>query len=205
MPAACLPATGIDTWTIALLIAGAAMLLAMGVVAVRRSRRGIALGIVPLLLLGVVLAAPAAPAQAITVAYPGFTVGTTDIDDPSPWFESPDNVWALDQALTPEQEATLADLAEMINADDASLTIGDVQFATLVDPPQTTTQPSSSVVFAAELYYPTVTSEAVDAAVDALNDLNLSMTVTYTYDYQDDCGRPLQTVIVFTGLLAFVS
>ncbi len=73
---ACLPATGVDNWTVMILVAIAAVLMAAGIVAIKKSRGRVALAIVPLLLLGAVIAAPAAPAQAIAAKIPDTTMST---------------------------------------------------------------------------------------------------------------------------------
>src|SRR5688572_18162075 len=82
-----------------LLVVIAGVLLAAGVIAVKKSSGRVALAIAPLAILGLVVAAPAAPAQALETAIPGFSFSDTwTPNEPEfDYFQSED---ATGQALT---------------------------------------------------------------------------------------------------------
>jgi LPXTG-motif cell wall-anchored protein len=195
MPAACLPATGPEQWTVMLLLGVAAVLLAAGVVAMRTARGRVALALIPLAILGLAVSAPAQPAQAAESAFPGFTIDAT-------WYpvDGPDNDWVQDASLTPEQEATFAALQQILaNEPGATLTVA-IHLANGNPPNQQADLPDDAATFIDGL--PIVLASAVDPVRVAWDSTGIQMTVTYTVDYHDPCGKPLQTVLVYTGQLA---
>lgn len=199
MLATCLPATGIDTWIIALLAGVALVLLVAGFVALKSAKARIAvLAIAPLALLGVAATAPVSPAQALESAYEGFTIPgwTAEINE-----EDPSMSVYLSDAATPEQEATLTALEGMVTEGTAVRSaVATVQSEDLSE---TIVLDGSSWFFWEFDYEVAVFYDDFWFAVTELENPigELPLTVTFTYDYTDDCDRPLQTVIVYTGTI----
>ena len=201
LPQACLPATGSDNMTLIVVLVGlAAILLAAGVIAVTKSRGRIALLMLPVVALALVLgAAPAKPAQALETAIPGFSFSDT-------WTTQGG---ILDWTVTSE-DATGAALANMQTLEDmvvdgtatktTSLTV-----ASSPDPGDLYTfqvVPGSFDDFDFSYEIPGTGPNSLGTAIALLEDsTQLATNLTFTYDYKDSCNRPLQTVVIYSGLV----
>jgi LPXTG-motif cell wall-anchored protein len=193
MPAACLPATGIDNWTILLLVIIAAVLMAAGVVAVKKSSGRVALAIAPLILLGLVIAAPAPAAQAVESAIPDFTASED-------WtYTSPPEVFNSD-APTPEQVTLLAELEALAEAPGGTFSLS----TTLVNnfnPAQFGPLDGASVSSVTGVA--TVPADDLIALADEWGTGSVTLSVTVVFGYPDQCGKPLQTTVLYTGTIQF--
>ena len=198
IPAACLPATGSDnTLLMALMLGAAALLIVVGLVAVRSTKGRIAmLAIAPLALAGLALSAPTSSAQALEAAEPNFTASDTWNILPFPEADY------LSDDPTPAQSAFLTAIEAEVTAGTATrsttLTLTSEDGLTTVNLPLTwfANDFDGSVI---------VPDEAVGVGVLALGDKgegDLTMTLTQTYDYKTGAGCPLQTVVVYTGTVS---
>lgn len=189
----CLPVTGIDTWMIVAIAAAAVVLIVAGVVALKSTKARIAaLAIAPLAIAGIAMSGPAPAAQAAETAYPGFTIaGWTYDDGPPPLL--------LSEPATGSQQATLDALEGMVA--DGSATRSTTVTVQSQDGTQTIPMADSSWQFTNDQYVVGVDYADFIQADMALEEPygDLPVTVTHTYDYEDPCGRQLQTVIVYTG------
>jgi LPXTG-motif cell wall-anchored protein len=200
IPAACLPATGSDnTLLMALMLGAAALLIVVGVVAVRSTKGRIAmLAIAPLALAGLAISAPTSAAQAFEVAEPNFTASDTWTQLPFPASDF------LSEDPTPAQDAFLDAIETEVTAGTATrsstLTLTSPNGLHTVSLPLAWSEDDfdHSVI---------VTNETVFAGGVLLNAIeagqgfgNLTLTLTHTYDYKTSAGCPLQTVVTYTGL-----
>lgn len=182
----CLPATGPEGWVIALLVAVGVVLLVAGAVFLARSKARMAMLMVPVAALALVLAAPAQPSQAIA-PIPGFTV-------PGDWHHGSTIEFDPDDPYTPEQLAALEQLDELTSQTTFLIeVVGDGEG-------ETGTLPDSALEF--EGFLPVIDGDTFDALAGDW-EFPILMTVTFTSNYVDDCGKPAQTVIVWTGQVAF--
>ena len=201
IPTACLPATGSDNTTlIVVAVALAALLLTAGIIAVTKSKGRIALLMLPVVALALVLGgAPAKSAQAVETAYAGFTIPGWTYE---PGEDGPADDLYVSDAASAEQEVTLTALEDMNTAGTATrTTVVTVQSDDLSE---SVTLDGSSWFFLGVDFQTAVFYDDFWTGVDELEDEigNLPLTVTHTYDYKDSCGKPLQTVVVYTGTIA---
>jgi hypothetical protein len=204
LPAACLPATGSDnTLLMALLLTAAAVLIVVGLIAVRSTKGRIALlAIAPLALAGLAVSAPTSAAQAFEAAEPNFTASTTWTQQGQPGFDylSADPTVAQDTFLDAIETEVTAGTATR----STTLTLTAQNGANTVNLPLTWFENDTdhSVI---------VPDEAVGNGVSALNLLGndqgfgtLTLTLTHTYNYKTSAGCPLQTVVTYTGTVTIV-
>jgi hypothetical protein len=199
LPAACLPATGSDnTLLMALLLGAAAILIVVGLIAVRSTKGRIALlAIAPLALAGLAVSAPTSSAQAFEAAQANFTASTTWTQQGGPGFDylSADPSVAQDTFLDAIETEVTAGTATR----STTLTLTSQNGANTVNLPLTWFENDTdhSVI---------VPDEAVGAGIVALNAIavnqgfgTLTLTLTHTYDYKTSAGCPLQTLVTYTG------
>jgi len=171
-----------------------------GIGAVKSAKARIAvLAIAPLALLGVAATAPASPAQAVESAYDGFTIPGWTYE---PNEQEPTLSLYLSDPATSEQEATLTALEDGVT--EGSVIRSTVVTVQSADLSETVVLDGSSWFFWEFDYQVAVFSNAFWQGASELENPfgELPLTVTFTYDYADDCDRPLQTVIVYTGTIA---
>lgn len=199
MPAACLPATGPDQWMIFLLLGIAAMLIIGGLIAVRNAKGRIAMfALAPLALLGVAVAAPAAPAQALETAIPNFSFSDTwDIDGNVA-------VWdATSEDATGQALADMQTLEDMVVEGSATKTASLVASTSDSNVYQFQVVPGSFDDFDFSYVVPGNGANSLDTAFSLLeDDVNVSLVLTFVYTYHDQCNRPLQTTVTYTGLVS---
>lgn len=194
----CLPATGPDSWVIALLVAIGVVLVVAGAIFVARSKARVALLLVPVAALTLVLAAPAQPSQAAAAAIPSFTI-------PGGWdWNNPDQTWDSGTP-TSEQLEWLGLLDEIQENEDGVVVTTVVALVNNNDASENGTIDPSNVLIPVATGVASVDGDAVDDLIDSWDSLNIEMTVTVTFDYHDGCGKPLQTVVQWTGDLGFVA
>lgn len=199
LPDACLPATGIDNWTILLLVGVAMLLIVAGVLAVKKAKGRLAMVLAPLAILGLVVAAPASPAQALETAIPNYSFSDT-------WTVSGSVVdWdALSENATGQALIDSQTLYDMEVDGSATKTVSLVAVAN-PNPGGTYTFPGPTYPWSYDDTDFSVLLEGsgpggLNTAFTLLQDnTNVAVTLTFTYDYEDQCGKPLQTVLTYTG------
>lgn len=189
----CLPATGLDGGSIALIAVLAVAIIAVGVIALRRNKAAAAFILVPLAVLALAFGGTATSAEAVQAKIPDFTVSTV-------WTPSgPDYV---SNAPTAQQLTDLQTLEEL-STTEADFTL------TLFNAARTQGQsiPTVNASAAVGTGIAEVDAAAVDTAQDAIvpgfGDLPLEYTITF--HYLDDCGNPLTTTVVWTGTVNFLA
>lgn len=196
LPSACLPATGPDQWVIMLLVGLAALLIVGGLFAVKSAKGRIAtFAIAPLALLGVLVAAPATPAQALETAIPNFSFSDS-------WTV---NGGILDWTATSE-DATGQALADMQTLEDMVVDGSATKSTSLVastsqaNSYQFQTVPGSFDDFDFSYRIPGTGPNSLNTAFTLLEDnTGVDVVLTFVYDYKDQCNRPLQTTVTYTG------
>jgi LPXTG-motif cell wall-anchored protein len=198
----CLPATGPDEGLIALFIALSVVLVVGGVFfLVGSKKRAIALLLIPAAALTFALGAPAQPSQAASI--PGFTVGSPD---ETHWSIDTTQLVLRDGAddvvLTAEQDAIVQQLLDILGSQPGS---SEAFVAHLVnnDPPNQTADLPAGNAALNPGGVATVTASAVDTVIDSWDTVDVTLTVTWTVSYSDECGKPAQTVITYTGFIPF--
>ncbi len=199
LPQACLPATGSDNMMlIIVLVSLAAILLAAGVIAVKKSRGRMAL-LLPVAALALVLgAAPAKQAVALETAIPAFSFSDTWTTEGTivDWDVTSED--ATGPALVDMQ--TLEDMVvEGTATKTTSLTVasspdpGDLYTFQIV--------PGFFDDFDFSYEIPGTGPNSLSTAIALLDNdsTNLTTILTFTYDYKDSCNRPLQTVVTYSG------
>lgn len=199
-PTSCLAATGADQSMLLILLLGvAAVLLAAGVLAVRSARGRVALAVLPLLLVVGVSVAPTSSAQAVTAKIPDTVMSTEwNYDGPDITSDVPSagNFALFEQAAALQQAAgKLPIYRTFITWPGTDEFPGAETFE--VVPNIAGLDASNAVVELDEI-------DVEDALVDWWFPLPMeravyTLTVTITFDYLDDCGKPLQTVFTYTG------
>ncbi len=150
---------------IALFVALSVVLLVAGVFFIARSKKAMALLLIPVAALTLVLGAPAQPSLA--AAIPGFTVG------------SPDGThWSIDGAqlalrdgadpvaLTPEQAAVVQQLLDILGSQSGSSEAFVVDLVNNEPPNQTAQLPAGNAGPATPGGVATVTASAVNTVID---------------------------------------
>ena len=198
---ACLPATGLDATPLALLAVLALVLLVGGVIALRSQRARVATVLLPLAALALVFGATAssAPAQAVppTAKIADFTVSDT-------WTEIAATVYES-EAASPADAASLAQLedwaAEFAVVPTYAITLTSQNGAETVS-----VSDDALLSFAATGVVGLGQAE-VDAAQQTLTPPNrygnLTLTLTYTWPYYDQCANALSTVTTWTGAVFY--
>ena len=188
----CLPATGLDGGSIAIVALIALAIIAVGIVALRKNKAAAAFILVPLAVLTLAFGGSAAPAQAIATPIADFTVSEN-------W--TPDGSYFSDPA-SPENLASLGTLDDLVTDEDAvqfflTLSSEDGTESVSLDPNEAGASVGDGVA--------EVNSGAVDAAQLLLNDRfgDLILTYVIAIPYLDDCGNPWTTVVTWTGTVSF--
>lgn len=182
----CLPATGLPLDQLAIVAAIALVLVVGGIVALRTTKGRVALLLLPLAFIALVFGGASAPAQAYTTAIPSATVSTV-------WNES-GPVLVSD---SPSAE-NAANIDTLFNATDVTesvaLTLNGVEY---------TDAPFWSI-FPPTYEIDMMVIDVQDFAItEGMPYGNLPLVLSITYDYQDECGKPLQTVFTYTGTFNF--
>lgn len=187
MPTSCLAVTGIDGTQSAIVAVLAAALIVAGVIALRRSKHAAMFVLAPLVILGLVLGTGAAPAQAYTAAYPSATLS---------------EVWTLAEGTYASEVPADPDASNFGELFDDTEHVTDAVVMSfdgvayegapfwVIDPTTYVISFGSEAIFLA----------LADAEYGSGEDVTVTLTVTY--DYADECDRPLQTVYTYTGTVS---
>lgn len=196
----CLVATGTDQSILIVMLLGvAAVLFAAGIVAVRSAKARAALIVIPVLLLAGAAIVPAAPAQAVTAKIADTVMSTEWHYDDYPDIDS-DVPTAANFELF-QQAAALQQAAGTIPVYQTFITWpGD----NVNDPETFEANPNIAGLDASNAVAELDAGDVQDAIDDwwfPLQDETAvyGLTVTITFNYVDDCGKPLQTVFTYSG------
>jgi hypothetical protein len=194
MPAACLPATGLEPTHLVLLAIVAAVLLVGGVVAMRSTKARAGLVLLPMLLLALVFAGtPTSAAQAVTAKVPDATVSTA---------------WAVGGGTISSLIPPAAVLDSIEEASALSEDAGNIPvYATTVSRPDGT---SPTVIMPQPAGFNPANGQVTMSEISVVGTILFAfppglsgaypLTTTITFNYEDDCGKPLQTVFTWTGV-----
>lgn len=187
MPVTCLPDTGLDGTQFAIIVLIAATLITVGIVALRRSKGATAFILAPLVILALVLGTGSAPVQASNVAYPSATLSDS---------------WNTDEAGTYFSDAPVdPDLANLITlSTDKNVTESVV--VSFNGTPVAVTPPWAIDATTYVISFSQSDIEAALADEGYFQGEEVTVTFTFTYDFTDECDKPLQTVYTYTGVVA---
>ena len=179
----CLPATGLPLDQFALVAAVALIFVAGGIVALRKTKGRVALLLLPIAFVALVFGGAATPAQAYTEAIPSATVSTV-------WNVS--GPYLVSDSANAENAANIGTLFNATDVTESTaLTLGGIPYT---GGPFWSIFPNEGYVI--DMLSINVQSFAYDAELP-FGDYPLVLTITY--DYEDECGEPLQTVFTYSG------